>query len=63
MFLYPNVSIQWARVYGPYVDKMFKYGYIEWKYKDARGAYFSTIRLTDTGKERYAKEMKYEDAT
>lgn len=50
MFLYPNQSIGWARIYGPYVDTLFKYGYIDWKYRDARGSYFSTIQLTDIGR-------------
>ncbi len=62
-FLYPNDSIGWARIYNSDVDAMFKYGYLTWKFKDERGEYYSTVQLTDDGRERYIKEMERANAT
>ena len=42
---------------------MFKYGYLTWKFKDDRGAYYSTVCLTDAGRERYIKEMERANTT
>lgn len=56
--LYPDETMHWARIYGPEVDKLFQRDYIEWKFKDSRGAYYSTIKLTAAGKQHYEKKLK-----
>lgn len=58
MFLYPDRAIGWARIYDKDVDTMFQRKYIDWDFKDMRGEYYSTVKLTDAGRERYIKDKE-----
>lgn len=46
--------VSWAQIYSKTVDKLLDYGLITWKYKDERGAYYSTLIATDEGKKAYS---------
>jgi len=41
--------VPWAVIYSKAVDKLLRDGLITWKYKDERGAFYSTIIVTEKG--------------
>lgn len=53
MILYPNEHQPWMRIYCPEIDMMFARGYIDWHYWSPRGEYYSSVKLTKDGRERF----------
>jgi hypothetical protein len=53
--------VSWAQIYCKAVDTLLKKGFIAWRNKDERGAFYSTIIATYQGIEAYEIATKSKD--